>query len=62
MGEEIAELAKYRLEKAYTDYIASKILLENKLYTQSINRAYYSIFHSARALLAFEKLDAKKHS
>lgn len=56
------DLVKYRLDKAYEDYFGAKILYKEKLFSQSINRSYYSIFHSARALLACEKFDTKKHS
>ena len=31
-------------------------------FSKSLNCSYYAIFHSARALLAIEKLDFKKHS
>lgn len=37
-------------------------MLENKLYAQSLNRSYYSIFHGVRAVLAFDKFDSGKHS
>lgn len=55
-------LSNYRLSKAKADLNAAKVLLKNKLYSQSINRSYYSIFHAVRALLAFDKFDSKKHS
>ncbi|PRR82982.1 HEPN domain-containing protein [Clostridium luticellarii] len=50
------------MEKAKNDLEASKILLKNKLFAQSLNRSYYSIFHAVRSILAFEKFDSKKHS
>ncbi len=62
MDNMILELAKYRLEKAKDDFEASKILLENGLFSQSLNRSYYSIFHAVRSILAFEQFDSKKHS
>lgn len=62
MNNMIIDLAKYRMEKAKSDLEASKILLENKLFAQSLNRSYYSIFHAVRSVLAFEKFDSKKHS
>ena len=55
-------LANYRLSKSKSDLNAAEILLKNKLYSQSINRSYYAIFHAVRALLAFDKFDSKKHS
>jgi hypothetical protein len=62
MEERIVNLAKYRIEKAETDLEAAKLLLANNLFAQSLNRSYYAIFHAARALLAFDKFDSKKHS
>ena len=32
------------------------------MYDTSANRSYYAIFHAARAVLALEGLDFKKHS
>ncbi len=55
-------LSKYRLSKSKSDLNAAKILLKNKLFSQSINRSYYSVFHAVRALLAFDRFDSKKHS
>jgi uncharacterized protein (UPF0332 family) len=62
MDDMIIELSKYRLEKAENDIEASRILLENGLFAQALNRSYYAIFHAARAILAFEQFDSKKHS
>lgn len=58
----IEDLSKYRLEKAKDDLDASKINFENKKFSQSINRSYYTIFHATRSLLAFNIFDSKKHS
>ncbi len=40
----------------------SKELLDKNHFSQSINRSYYAIFHSARALLALIEFDSKKHT
>ena len=56
------ELAKYRLEKAETCYIAAKKLTEDELFADSANRSYYAIFNAIRAVLALEAVDFKKHS
>ena len=56
------ELAVYRIEKAKNDLEAAKGALSLKFFENSINRSYYSIFHAARALLALEDIDFKKHS
>lgn len=62
MDDKIRSLAKYRIEKAEDDLKSAKLLHTNSFYSQSLNRSYYSIFHSVRALLAFDKFDSKKHS
>lgn len=61
-NQKIQDLSKYRLEKAKEDLEASKLLYDNSLFSQSLNRSYYSIFHGVRALLAYENLDFRKHS
>lgn len=37
-------------------------MYEKKYYRVANNRAYYSIFHGMRAVLAFSGFDSKKHS
>lgn len=55
------ELSIHRLEQAKDDLKASQILYESKLYKSANNRAYYSIFHSIKAVLALETIDFKRH-
>jgi len=55
-------LAKYRLETALETLNDAKALFESGGYKGGNNRAYYSIFHGMRAVLALEKIDFKKHS
>lgn len=55
------DLSKHRLEQAKEDLTACKMLYEGKLYKSANNRAYYSIFHSIRSVLALEPIDFKKH-
>ncbi len=62
MEDEIKELSKYRLEKAKLDLDSAKINFNNKLFSQSINRSYYAIFHAVRSLLAFDRFDSQKHT
>ena len=47
--------------KAKEDLIAAKAMYDLKLYKSANNRAYYSIFHSIKAILALEPIDFKKH-
>jgi uncharacterized protein (UPF0332 family) len=55
-------LAKYRIEKANTELEIAKNLFANDYLAKSLNSSYYSMFHATRALLAFEKVDSKRHS
>ena len=55
------ELCKHRLEQAKEDLTARKILYDMKLFKSANNRAYYSIFHSMKAVLALEPIDFKRH-
>lgn len=55
------ELAKHRLDQAKEDLVAAKMLYDGELYKSANNRAYYSIFHSIKAVLALEPIDFKRH-
>lgn len=63
MDKEITvnEFARYRLERAKQDLSDAKFNYENRRYLNANNRAYYSIFHAIKAVLALEKVDFKKH-
>ena len=54
-------LSKHRLEQAAEELEVSKLLYEKKFYKSANNRAYYSIFHSIKAVLALEPIDFKRH-
>lgn len=56
------DLTKYRLDRAKEFLSAAKIMLENNCCKDSINRSYYAIFTTIRALLAENEIDFKKHS
>jgi len=56
------DLALYRLEKASGCIGDARLLLENGSFASAANRAYYAIFYSARALMALNDEDRKKHS
>lgn len=59
---QMLSLAKYRLERAHETYLTARNNLESSGYLDANNRAYYSIFHSMRAVLALDGVDFKKHS
>ena len=58
----LMELARYRLEQAADCLKAAMNNVESALYKDALNRSYYCIFHSIRAVLALDMFDAKKHA
>ena len=58
----LIDLSRYRLEKASEMYAAALRDLRAEDYASANNRAYYSIFHAMRAVLALDGEDYKKHS
>jgi len=62
MQPKIRDLCKYRLEKSKEDLKAAQILIKEGLYSQTLNRSYYAIFHTVRALFALDEFEARKHS
>ena len=62
MDEHRIALAKYRLEKALNCIEVSKLNLDNEFLPDSVNRSYYAIFYAARAVMAIDGVDRKKHS
>ena len=55
------ELANHRLGQAREDLDAGYLLYEKEFFKSANNRAYYSIFHSIKAVLALEPIDFKNH-
>lgn len=56
------ELSRYRLQKAKEDLETAKHDFSADHFLACINRAYYSMFHTIRALLILDGMDFKKHS
>lgn len=56
------DLALYRIEKSKSDLNDAKKTLDLKMFDTAANRSYYAIFHAARAVLALDGQDYKKHS
>lgn len=56
------DLAFYRTERAKECLKDAKFLLENESFRSAANRAYYAVFHAARAVMALDGEDRKKHS
>ncbi len=61
-SEKSVILSKYRLERAKEFLDSALKNLEIEEYRTANNRAYYSIFHAMRAVLALDEVDFKKHS
>ncbi len=55
-------LAKYRIEKSQENLQESEDALKQDHFGMSVNRSYYAMFTSARAILALKELDSSKHS
>ena len=62
MAGSVKDLAIYRSSCAVDDLETAKELLDLGKYKQFLNRSYYSIFHSMRAVNALDQFDSKKHS
>ena len=56
------DLSKYRLDRAAEFLSEANALFQIDSFKGSINRSYYAIFTVARALLAEDEKDFKKHS
>lgn len=55
------ELVIHRIEQSKRELEDAKLLYKNNSYLSANNRAYYSIFHAIRAVLALKPIDFKKH-
>lgn len=62
MDERKMDLCHYRLDKAKMCLKSAKGLVKLEDYFSAVNRSYYAIFHSIRALLALEGVDFSRHS
>ncbi len=62
MPYDLIALCKYRFLLGKDSLESSKTLFNENDFRGSLNRSYYSIFYSARALLALKQLETRKHS
>ena len=62
MPHSLKDLCKFRYEQGQAALESSRILLIQNDIRGSLNRSYYAIFYAARALLALDRLETKKHS
>ncbi len=56
----LKDLSLYRYHRALEDLENSKSLLETGKYKLSLNRSYYSVFHSMRAVNVLDEFDSSK--
>lgn len=61
LDEKKYALAKYRISQAEETLIAAKMCLDGRLFKDCINRSYYVAFYAAKAVLAIEGTDFKRH-
>ena len=62
MEEQVITLSRYRFETAVEALEDARIMYERGRYKNTLNRAYYAIFHSIRAVNALSGYDSSKHS
>lgn len=62
MPLDIETLCQYRLERAKEDLLTAESNHQAGFYKGAINRSYYAIFHSIRAVNVLDNFDASKHS
>lgn len=56
------DYAQRRLEKSASDLESAEILYNAGKFDAAANRAYYSVYHAIRAVLALDDIERKKHS
>ena len=61
-NKEVEVLARYRLAQSKENLEEAEALFQINKFKGSNNRAYYSIFHAIKAILALDQTDFKKHS
>ena len=58
----VKDLALYRLSQAADCLKVAESNVQLDFYKDAVNRSYYCIFHSMRAVLALGQYDSKKHA
>jgi uncharacterized protein (UPF0332 family) len=56
------DLGLARLKRSKQHLKSARDLLQNDDFADSISRSYYAIFQAARALLALQEVESRKHS
>lgn len=61
MQDKARDLSVYRLSLAKETLANARMCLDNRFYRDCINRSYYAVFYSIKAMLAIEGIDFKRH-
>jgi uncharacterized protein (UPF0332 family) len=61
MDKKVEEIRKL-MDIAHENLNSAKILFQNGLYRDAISRAYYAMYHSAKAVLLTKDVIPKKHA
>lgn len=62
MSLDMHTLCRYRMARAEEDLLTAENNHQSGFYKAAINRSYYAIFHSIRAVNILDGFDASKHS
>ncbi len=62
MADELKEEVLERLSIAKEKLESAQLLLDNQRYANSVSKAYYAMYHAARAVLFIKNVDPHKHS
>ncbi len=60
--DEKKDFVIFRMKEAKESYLDSILLLENKSFRSSVNRAYYSMFYAVLALANLSELSVSKYA
>lgn len=61
MDSKEKDLCQYRISSALETLETAKWCVSNRHYKDAINRCYYAAFYAAKAVLALEAVDFKRH-
>ena len=62
LNSEMLPYVLYQLDTAKNDLEGAKYLIDGKMYRISLNRSYYCVFHTMKALATMHNQNFSKHS
>lgn len=62
MAGSLKDLSTYRFDRSLEELENAKAMFEIGKYKMALNRSYYSVFHSMRAVNVLDEFDSSKHS